>query len=75
MQGKHGKHSKDILKAGAFHTEEVGFRCVGVPPLGDGTRDGEALCKGSDDVAALDIVSWSLEDAPIACYLVILVCC
>ena len=42
-------------KRRAFHTEEVGFCSVDVPPLGGSSRDGEALCKGSDGVAAFDI--------------------
>jgi hypothetical protein len=42
-------------KRRAFHTEEVGFGCVEVGPLGGSSRDDEALCKGSDDVAAFDI--------------------
>jgi hypothetical protein len=42
-------------KRKAFHTEEVGSCCVEVPALGGSSRDDEALCKGSDDVAAFDI--------------------
>lgn len=40
---------------GAFHTEEVGFRCEGVPAPGGASKPGEALCKGCDGVAAFDI--------------------
>lgn len=41
-----------------------------MPPLVGGARDGEALCKGSEDVAALDIVSCPLEGALVAAYMV-----
>jgi hypothetical protein len=50
-------------RKGAFHTEEVGFRCVGVPALGGASRDCEALYKGCDGVAAVDI-SHSLLGRP-----------
>ena len=60
--------------SGTDHTEEVGFRCTGVPSLGGGARDGEALCKGSEDVAALDIVSCPFEGTLATPYLVMPVC-
>jgi hypothetical protein len=41
-----------------------------VLPLVGGARDGESLCKGSEDVAALDIVSCPLEGALVAAYMV-----
>jgi hypothetical protein len=52
---KHYRHSKMARRKGAFHTEEVGFRCVDVPALGGASRAGEALCKGCNGVAAFDI--------------------
>jgi hypothetical protein len=52
---QHYKHSKMARRKCAFHTEEAGFRCVGVLALGGASRADEALCKGCDGVAAFDI--------------------
>jgi hypothetical protein len=62
-------------KRRAFHTEEVGFCCVEAGPLGGSSRDGEALCKGSDDVAAFDIFHSLLGHSKMLCYLIMPVCC
>ena len=57
------KHSEMTRRKGAFHTEDVGFCCVGAQALGGASRDDEALCKGCDGVAAVDI-SHSLLGRP-----------